>query len=692
MKRFFTTTLFAVKFLPILVLVAVGVFLFSAGGAQAGIFDCISDVGDCVGGVVGNILYAAVLVPLGWVLSAVGTLADHFLQPFVLTSSTLVTTGWTIARDFANSLFILILLGIALNFILGFESFGLKRALPKLLLIALLINFSLPIAGVFLDFANITANSFLSGLTPGCGVTSTIERLTQNTTCSFTAVIANNLKLTKLFEGQQIQKGGDVLLDVIFAIFFMLGTVFVLAVLAAMFAIRIGYLSFLLVVLPVVLVLYAFPPTSGHFKDWMSKFIKWTMFAPIALFFLYIAMVAFQGSFQGDVTTALAGETNEKSFFQQALTYIIIWMIMLGGLVAAQSMGGKATAAVMSAATTGRKWAQKKAGRGASAVGAATARRFKAEENLNKVAEGLQKALPGWAGGGLMAGALRGVASKTGQAVKKREGLTETERKDYERMVEISPDEARTEMDRLATSTLPGSGAKAAELGELLAKKGKLKVINKETGEIDSAATETLVKQAYAAAKTHGKMDAIKTIRKSNPIIYQDIVQEEWEKLESEHKLSGATYDLKTKRLVQGKRKDTGESFEDAKNKAFDEMTTADFENLKGSWNATAVDVFVKSGSMTSGTLRSANNTADHEFLTYVTRSLAGLSLEETEELQRKAPGLVSFLKGGNASNNGVDVPQSFLDKVNEVKEDKEQRFGKEDEERSKEDAKRAGV
>ena len=96
----------------------------------------------------------------------VGELLNFLIQPgnTPIITSAIVQAGWTTMRDFANMFFLLILLAIALSYIL-FPSFPAKQALPKLLIVALLINFSLPITGIFLDASNVFTNHFLSEAT-----------------------------------------------------------------------------------------------------------------------------------------------------------------------------------------------------------------------------------------------------------------------------------------------------------------------------------------------------------------------------------------------------------------------------------------------------------------------------------------------------------------------------------------------
>jgi len=72
-----------------------------------------------------------------------------------------VVAGWTLMRDFANIWFVLVILFIAIAIILKIESYQAKKTLSWVIVVALLINFSLPLVRVVIDFANIIAFQFL---------------------------------------------------------------------------------------------------------------------------------------------------------------------------------------------------------------------------------------------------------------------------------------------------------------------------------------------------------------------------------------------------------------------------------------------------------------------------------------------------------------------------------------------------
>src|SRR3989339_945464 len=73
-----------------------------------------------------------------------------------------VVTGWTALRDLANMFFILILLIISFATIIRAQGYGYKQTLSRLIIVAILINFSRMIVGVLIDFSQVIMLTFVS--------------------------------------------------------------------------------------------------------------------------------------------------------------------------------------------------------------------------------------------------------------------------------------------------------------------------------------------------------------------------------------------------------------------------------------------------------------------------------------------------------------------------------------------------
>lgn len=117
------------------------------------------------------VVYALVYL-LGYIAAAVfylgGFLVDFALNINLhLLESELIQAGWKIVLNFTNLGFVLAIIVIAFATIFQLQSYGMKQALWKLIVAALLVNFSLVIAGGFINISHIFTNYFNSRINSG---------------------------------------------------------------------------------------------------------------------------------------------------------------------------------------------------------------------------------------------------------------------------------------------------------------------------------------------------------------------------------------------------------------------------------------------------------------------------------------------------------------------------------------------
>ncbi len=273
-----------------------------------------------------------------------GYLVDAVLNIKQFSKAAIVTTGWQITRDLCNMFFALILLIMAFATILQIETWGLKKILWRLVVAALLINFSLVFAGIIIDFSQVFTNYFLDAARGGS---------------SFSAQLMNGLGVNKFFNvdkdasywqkvAETFNGGGAIAIQQIFGIIILLICAFSLFAFAFFLIVRIVMLWLLLIFAPLAWVSMIVPGKAHSlWEQWWSNFFKWVFFAPIYMFFLYLGLTMVK---QNVITNQLAaqavsselGATFMDSFFgspKAILQYIVLIIIMLGGLLAAQKFG-----------------------------------------------------------------------------------------------------------------------------------------------------------------------------------------------------------------------------------------------------------------------------------------------------------------------------------------------------------------
>ena len=115
-----------------------------------------------------GLLYVAQAIGSGLLVIASYVLDNAFYWNTQLNPSVMpvVQEGWRIARDLANALFILIILWIAFTIIFNIETLGGSKLLVRVIVVALLINFSLTMVSAVFGLTNEIARPFRDKISP----------------------------------------------------------------------------------------------------------------------------------------------------------------------------------------------------------------------------------------------------------------------------------------------------------------------------------------------------------------------------------------------------------------------------------------------------------------------------------------------------------------------------------------------
>ena len=336
MKIFFKKNKNSIIFFSCIILGSV-VFLFFPNLAQAGIGDSIAK------------LIAWILLPVIWLL---GKLVSLFLSILIAIAqyndfikSAAVTYGWTIVRDFANMFFVLILLVIAFATILRVESYNLKTWLPKLVIMAILINFSKLICGVIIDFAQVIMLTFIGAVKEITGGTM-IELLGVSKILEFNESEVEGIEVS----------GWTILSSVILGVIMMIVAVVVIVVMLMMIIVRMVMIWIYIVLSPLAYLLASFPQGKKYSERWWSDFSKNVIVGPIIAFFLWLSFASL-GGVEGSAEMekmgpAVAGVDVDSSgvsatittagSFEHMIKFLVSIGMLVGGLMIAQEMGGMA--------------------------------------------------------------------------------------------------------------------------------------------------------------------------------------------------------------------------------------------------------------------------------------------------------------------------------------------------------------
>jgi len=334
----------------LMVVFALSALLYPGSAAAA---NPISWVMDAVGSAALDATKGAILSSLYTFLQLIGRMLSFFigLMHSVATIAVYPKTGvpvveemWKIFRDMANMIFILALIVMAFStiFDLGsrfgaFKGTDWKSMLAKLLIAAVLINFSMTLGVVVIDIVQVPTNMLLTSMGDISG------RLGGGLN------VQGMLAYSGTGGSATITETADVTTAAIVSVVFMiilLGSFFMSILTATLFMImRIPIIWMLLMFSPLIWIANIFPSTRKSFSEWWTKFLGWVLFLPYYLFFVYLAL--FVLSKQDSIWTSALQKAQTADYglntgnpgitVQVVFFYIIVNTILVGGTKLAMS-------------------------------------------------------------------------------------------------------------------------------------------------------------------------------------------------------------------------------------------------------------------------------------------------------------------------------------------------------------------
>ncbi len=296
-----------------------------------------------------------------------------------------ITDAWEVVRDIVNVFLVFITVYIGISMIVGSENFGSKKMLGRVILAALLVNFSGTLTKLVIDVSNVMAISGYSMLlnegqkgtvqstvTAGeCAQPNDDNYDMKKSVCITTGIAGvfwSKLQMTKIFNIQDFQgQGGTkdnpketddglIWVGLLGAIMFLV-LAFVLGAMAFMLIGR-----FLILVMCIIFSPLAFVALitgiSGRGREWWSKLTNQAIVAPVMFLMLWISYRMIEGftarlNLENGIAKSAMGDTGGIAI----LTYfvIIIGSIIMS-LIVAKELGATGASAAIS---TGNKWSRK---------------------------------------------------------------------------------------------------------------------------------------------------------------------------------------------------------------------------------------------------------------------------------------------------------------------------------------------
>ncbi|MBI4280624.1 hypothetical protein HY628_00325 [Candidatus Uhrbacteria bacterium] len=285
-----------------------------------------------------------------------------------------VTVGWTIVRDLSNMFFIVVLLVIAFGTLFKIEAYNYKTLLPKLLVMAVLINFSRTITGFVIDGAQVIMLTFVNAFQAAAG-----------------GNITSGLGIQQLFDVSDSAIKVDALraaASFIFADLVLAVALLTLVIIFMTLTVRIVMLWVITILSPAAFLLSTFPRGKEYYSKWWDQLICWAFSGPVLAFFLWLAlstMIA-AGTDVGSTIKEKVGEGPQaigggSAFISEAaeepnlVKFVVGIVLLLAGVQVGQQFCAIGTGLMKGAAqfakrkaVSGLKFAAKRPGWTAAAV------------------------------------------------------------------------------------------------------------------------------------------------------------------------------------------------------------------------------------------------------------------------------------------------------------------------------------
>lgn len=293
-----------------------------------------------------NPLLKVILRLMGWLISIAATIFAWIIDPKnmdIVINNSAVYNAWATVRDVLNVAFILVLLFSAFSTVFQVDKYSYKKILLTLVIMALLVNFSYPIARFIIDASNMLMYYFINSFNIGGG--------------TWFTQIADKSALSGILSPSKADTT-SLIASIIFSFLFAI----TLLVIAGLFVIRTVALAILVIFSSLAFTGSIVPFLSDQASKWWSNLFKYAFFGPVMVFMLYVSLKMMEYIEKAGMNSmkTIAGQQSVDPSIIASLSFFAIPIIILwAGIIFAQSMGLAGASAVIGAGTKAAKWAGK---------------------------------------------------------------------------------------------------------------------------------------------------------------------------------------------------------------------------------------------------------------------------------------------------------------------------------------------
>lgn len=286
---------------------------------------------------------------------AYGFIAENFLSmdatKYFSDSNTKV--AWEVFRNYSNVIFIIMFLIIVYSQVTsaGISNYGIKKMLPRLLIVAILVNISYYICVLAVDVSNIL----------GYGVQEMFAAIIPEASSGGTGGVIKGFDGSPLLWGGIIAgaiAGTAMTIGLAASVPVLLSALVALAMILLILVGRKAIIILLVVISPLAFAASLLPNTESLYKKW------WKMFSSLLLLFPVIAAVFGGSRLAASILASIDGnlETQVAALAASVIPFFVVPSLLKGALAATGSLGAKlqgaankATGNVSSRARSGAK-------------------------------------------------------------------------------------------------------------------------------------------------------------------------------------------------------------------------------------------------------------------------------------------------------------------------------------------------
>lgn len=371
MRRIFTARnafLFLVPALLLFVLPAVA--QAQVGPAQTAALGWIFDRGkDVFETGVSFTLKPIVLLILhfaAWILGVVGVFFNWVVLKTVFQfglyfgTSEGMLLAWGVIRDISNIalLFGFIFMGVLL--ILNVEGGGhghgggisARRAIPRLLIFAVLLNFSLFTTQFVIDISNAFASQLVVLAGTECS-TGDEQTMAQCANEGISGKILSAVGMSTIWSEDPENTGSELMVYLGVTIFILI-TATVLLAAGIMLVVRVVVLSFLMVTSPIGFAGMVIPGLGKIAKDWWHTLLSQSFYAPVMLLLVFISLKLAESlspKGQSLIEALTANSSSLAANLQIVVVFAVVIGFMIASLIAASKIGAMGAGLATNAAS-----------------------------------------------------------------------------------------------------------------------------------------------------------------------------------------------------------------------------------------------------------------------------------------------------------------------------------------------------